>query len=118
MQALLVLVDKTTSGYSTYMLCELVTDKRFPVAESLFQDSLVQPYVHNCEVTILEGRHIHRFHVFFKHHSYLSLNLLLSDGDRVFCGDAVIMRVGARFQQAVVNMCSRDSAVVDYMIMQ
>lgn len=91
---------------------------RFPVAESLFQDSLVQPYIHNCEVTVLEGRHVHRFRVFFKRHCYLPSNPLLSNRDRVFRGDAVVMRVGAGSQRAVVNMRSRDSVVADYMIIQ
>ncbi|KAI6143394.1 hypothetical protein BKA82DRAFT_3921248, partial [Pisolithus tinctorius] len=86
---------------------------RFPIAESLFQESCLQPYIHNCEVTIVEGWHTHRFCVFFKQHCHLRLNPLLSSDDSKFQGDAVVMRVGAR---SVVNMRPRDAALADYMM--
>lgn len=89
---------------------------RFPVAKSLFQHSSVQPYIHNCDVTLVEGCHIHHFCVFFKRHCYLPENLLLSSADRIFCEDAVVMRIGAGHQRAVVNMRSRDSIMADYMM--
>ncbi|KAI6098786.1 hypothetical protein EDD16DRAFT_1498195 [Pisolithus croceorrhizus] len=34
---------------------QTVTASRFPIAESLFQEPCLQPYIHNCEVTIVEG---------------------------------------------------------------
>ncbi|KAF8135411.1 hypothetical protein EV363DRAFT_1159366 [Boletus edulis] len=89
---------------------------RFPVAESLFQDSSVQPYIHNCEVTVLDGQHVHRFRVFFKRHRHLPWNPSLSDCNHIFRGDVVVMRVGKGPLQAVVNMRARDSEVADYMI--
>ncbi|KAF8122255.1 hypothetical protein EV363DRAFT_1183029 [Boletus edulis] len=89
---------------------------RFPVAESLFQDSSVQPYIHNCEVTVLDRQHVHRFRVFFKRHRYLPWNPSLSDCNHIFRGDVVVMRVGKGPLQAVVNMRARDSEVADYMI--
>ncbi|KAG2091537.1 uncharacterized protein F5147DRAFT_779998 [Suillus discolor] len=35
--------------------------QRFPVVESLLNYAAVQPYVHNCFVTLHEGRHITSF---------------------------------------------------------
>ena len=92
------------------------TAYRFPVAESLFQDSLIQPYIHNREVSVLDGQHIHHFRIFFKRHCYLPSDPLLSNGDQVFRGDVVVMKVRAGLQQEVINMRSWDSALADYMI--
>ncbi|KAI6096405.1 hypothetical protein F5141DRAFT_964374, partial [Pisolithus sp. B1] len=92
---------------------QMVTASRFPNAESLFQEPCLQPYIHNCEVTIVEGRHTYRFHVFFKRHCRLRPNPLLSRDDNEFRGDAVVMRVGTR---SVVNMRPRDAALADYMM--
>ncbi|KAI6102802.1 hypothetical protein F5141DRAFT_963843, partial [Pisolithus sp. B1] len=86
---------------------------QFPIAESLFQESCLQPYIHNCEVTVIEGQHTYCFHVFFKQHCCLHQNLLLSRDNSEFRGDAVIMRVGTR---SVVNMRPRDAALADYMV--
>lgn len=88
---------------------------RFPVAESLFQDSRLQPYVHNCEVTVVEGCHTYHFCVFFKWHCHLRRNMLVSSESNEFWGDAVVMRLGMG-PQRVVNMRSRDMAIADYMI--
>ncbi|KAG1825157.1 hypothetical protein EV424DRAFT_1301441, partial [Suillus variegatus] len=64
--------------------------QRFPVLESLLEEAAVQPYVHNCFVNVCEGRHIHRFCIFFKRHLRLRANVLLSTGGRKFRGDAVV----------------------------
>ncbi|KAG2127271.1 uncharacterized protein EDB93DRAFT_1096597, partial [Suillus bovinus] len=53
------------------------------------------PYVHNCVVTLHEGRHIYQFCVFFKRHCRLRTNPLLSSIDHILRGDAVVMRIGA-----------------------
>ena len=90
--------------------------RRFPVAESLLQDFCLQPYIHNCAVSVVEGQQTYQFCVFFKRHCRLRQNLLLSGDDSGFRGNAVVMRVGVGPLQAVVNMRSRDAAITDYMM--
>lgn len=92
------------------------TAKRFPVPESLLQDATLQPYVHNCQVTVHEGRHTYKFCIFFKRHCRLQRNALLSGVGNHFRGDAVVMRVGVG-PRSVVNMRARDVAVADYMML-
>ena len=88
---------------------------RFPFAESVLADGKIQPFVHDCIVTVYEGRQIHRFRVFFKRHQKLPANRCLPDGISVR-GDIVAMRVGALDQLSVVNMRGRDTVVSDYMV--
>ena len=38
----------------------------FPVAETLLQGAVLQPYIHNCQVIVYEGRHTYQYCVFFK----------------------------------------------------
>ena len=87
--------------------------QHFPVAESLLQDARMQPYVHDCEVTVHKGRHTYRFCIFFKRHCHLQSNPLLSTMGNQFRGNAVVMRVGG---SSVVNMHGRDAAVADFMM--
>ncbi|KAG6369919.1 hypothetical protein JVT61DRAFT_13386 [Boletus reticuloceps] len=87
--------------------------QRFPVVESLLQDARVQPYVHNCQVIVHEGRHTYRFCVFFKRHCHLQLNPILGRMGGQFRGDVVVMRVG---ESSVVNMQGRDAIVADFMM--
>ncbi|KAG2339633.1 hypothetical protein BDR05DRAFT_891347 [Suillus weaverae] len=56
----------------------------FPVAESLLNHATVQAYVHDCFVTLREGRHIYQFCMFFKRHCHLGVNPLLSSVDHIF----------------------------------
>lgn len=91
------------------------TAPRFPFIESLFQDVRLQSYIHNCLVTVHEGRHTYRFCVFFKRHCRLPRNLLLGIAENDFRGDVVVMRVGA-VPQVVVNMRGRDVSIADYMM--
>ncbi|KAI6104687.1 hypothetical protein EDD17DRAFT_1466019, partial [Pisolithus thermaeus] len=64
----------------------------FPMAEMLLQDATLQPYVHNCQVTVHEGQHTHNYCIFFKQHCQLQVNTLLS-GDGEFQGDVMVMRI-------------------------
>ncbi|KAG2746304.1 hypothetical protein P692DRAFT_201718754, partial [Suillus brevipes Sb2] len=89
----------------------------FPVAESLLSYATVQPYLHNCIVTLHEGRHIYQFCVFFKRHCCLEVNPLLSSMVHIFRGDAVVMRIGVS-AGSVVNMQSRDNALADFIMHQ
>ncbi|KAI6161401.1 hypothetical protein EDD17DRAFT_1458014, partial [Pisolithus thermaeus] len=87
---------------------------RFPVAEALLQEATLQPYIHNCQVTVHEGRHTYNYCVFFKRHCRLQVNALLS-GDGEFRGDVMVMRIGTRTRR-VVNMRARDSVIADYIV--
>ncbi|KAG1774928.1 hypothetical protein EV702DRAFT_973921 [Suillus placidus] len=92
------------------------TAQRFPVPESLFEEATVQPYIHNCFVTVHEGRHVYQFCIFFKRHLRLRANVLLSRDDHKFRGDAVVMRIGVN--NTSVNMRGRDNALADFLIHQ
>ncbi|KAG2335993.1 hypothetical protein BDR05DRAFT_897384, partial [Suillus weaverae] len=60
------------------------TAQHFPVPESLFKEATVQPYIHNCFMTVHEGRHVYQFCIFFKQHLCLRANVLLSRDDHKF----------------------------------
>lgn len=85
----------------------------FPMAEALLQEAALQPYIHNCQVTVVEGRHTYQYCVFFKRHCRLPANRLLNNIHE-FRGDVAIMRIGA--QTRVVNMRGRDSVIADDII--
>ncbi|KAG1865295.1 hypothetical protein F4604DRAFT_1586028 [Suillus subluteus] len=89
--------------------------KHFPVPESLLDCASVQPYVHNCLVTLHEGRHVYQFSVFFKWHCRLQTNPLLSSSDHIFQGDAVVMRIGVS-AGSIVNMRGRDNSLADFIM--
>ncbi|KAG1723375.1 hypothetical protein EDD22DRAFT_962006 [Suillus occidentalis] len=91
--------------------------QRFPVVEGLLNYAAVQPYVHNCFVTLREGRHTYQFCVFFKRHRHLGVNPLLSSVEHIFRGDAVVMRIGVG-GDSVVNMRGRDNALADFVMHQ
>ena len=88
---------------------------RFPFVESVLSAGRVQPYVHDCIVTVWETGKRHRFRVFFKRHRNLPANRSLPAGIE-FHGNIVIMRVGALDQFSVVNMRERDTVLSDYMV--
>ncbi|KAG1786742.1 uncharacterized protein HD556DRAFT_1247896, partial [Suillus plorans] len=88
---------------------------RFPVPESLLDSATMQPYVHNCFVTLHEGRHTYQFCVCFKRHCRLRANPILSSIDHIFRGDAVVMRSGTS-AGSVVNMRARDNLLTDFVM--
>ncbi|KAI6108770.1 hypothetical protein EDD16DRAFT_1460282, partial [Pisolithus croceorrhizus] len=59
---------------------------RYPVVESVLQDAALQPYVHNCQITVHEGRRTYHYCIFFKQHCRLRANAMLDK----FQGDVVI----------------------------
>ena len=89
--------------------------QHFPVPESLLQGARLQPYVHDCQITVHEGWHTYRFCIFFKRHCCLQPNPLLSAVGNQFQGDAMVMRLGGA--SSVINMQGRDIAVADYMML-
>ncbi|KAI6146004.1 hypothetical protein BKA82DRAFT_3925051, partial [Pisolithus tinctorius] len=71
------------TGTSRASLC-------FPFVETLFQEAALQPYVHNCQVTVHEGRSTYHYCVFFKRHCRLQENAILSKVDDPFRGDVIV----------------------------
>jgi hypothetical protein len=88
---------------------------RFPLVESIFADIHTQPFIHNCVVIIIEGRVVHRFHVFCKNHRRLSINTTVWS---LWKGDIVVMRAGKRQVRSVVNMRGHDAGLADYAVQQ
>ena len=91
-----------------------VKASRYPFVESLLQDAVLQPYIHDCIIQVWEGRHLYRFRIFFKRHCHLPINRSLPELS--LRGDSVIMRVSRRNSLSVVNMRGRDSILSDYAI--
>lgn len=90
---------------------------RYPLAESVLDEAALQPYIHDCTVHIHEGDTVHRFRIFYKRHCRLPVNQsthLVTE--RALRGDAVVMRIGAKDSQIVVNMRGRDCALSDYAV--
>ena len=93
---------------------------RLPFPENHLGELQLQPYVHNCAVTIQEGRHLHRFMVFYKRHCRLQANRCLTttvQGDATTIrGDVIIMRLGTK--ATYVNMRSGDAKRSDWLVRQ
>ncbi|KAF8583152.1 hypothetical protein K439DRAFT_1349393 [Ramaria rubella] len=93
---------------------------RYPFAESVLQDAALQPYVHDCLVRVNEGEHTYTFHMFFKHHCCLRINMSLSEQASLennlmaIQGDIVVMRIGTRYEY--VNMQGQDGILCDWVI--
>jgi hypothetical protein len=88
---------------------------RYPFAESVLDGARTQPYVHDCQLHVHQGRHVHSFRVFFKRHSLLPRNISVNvPGYATFRGDMVAMKMGKRYDY--VNMSGRDVSVADWAI--
>ena len=90
---------------------------RFPFVESVVGNTPLQPYVHDCVVTVIDGPRTQRYAVFFKRHRALPPNELVSRlcYPLTFRGDIVVMRIGSRHGH-VVNMCPGDAVVANLII--
>ncbi|KAF9523952.1 hypothetical protein CPB83DRAFT_774687, partial [Crepidotus variabilis] len=87
---------------------------RCALPESFFADSAIQPYIHNCIVTVHYRRRINRFMIFFKQHLKLQQNIAIQQllgRPPVLRGDAVVMRVGK--VHPYVHMRGRDGRLMD-----
>lgn len=85
---------------------------RYPYAESVLADSKIQPYVHDCFVTVTESRNTYRFRVFYKIHTKLRQNRFLSG----LHGSMFVMRAAALEHHSVVNMRERDVILADFLV--
>lgn len=85
---------------------------RYPYAESILDDSKIQPYVHDCLVTVTEFGKKYRFRVFYKIHARLRQNRFLLD----LRGSMFVMRAAALEHHSVVNMRERDVILSDFLV--
>ncbi|KAF8224623.1 hypothetical protein L208DRAFT_1310127, partial [Tricholoma matsutake] len=85
----------------------------YPYVESVFEGAVLQPYIHDCTITVHEGHHSYCLSVFFKRHCRLqpnqSLHCLWGASHR---GDVVVMRIGSN--GCYVNMRDRDTILSDW----
>ncbi|KAJ6596606.1 hypothetical protein B0H10DRAFT_2227262 [Mycena sp. CBHHK59/15] len=86
------------------------TASRYPLVESNFPDASRQPWIHDFIVQLQHGTKVSRFRIFMKRGKALSPNACAN----IIGGDVVIMRVATCDSTSVVNMCSTDSRIADY----
>ena len=98
--------------------CPYSVQTQLPFPENHLSELQLQPYVHNCAVTIQEGRHTHCFMVFFKRHCRLQPNQCLTtmvQGDATTIrGDVLIMRMGSK--ASYVNLRTGDAKRTDWLM--
>lgn len=90
-------------------------DYSFPCPEAVFGSMRVQPYIHDCLITVFDHAQPVQFLVLFKKHRHLHLNLCLS-GSVSFHGELVVMRLGRG--NTVVNMRPHDYSLADWVASQ
>ncbi|KDR65808.1 hypothetical protein GALMADRAFT_148392 [Galerina marginata CBS 339.88] len=93
----------------------IAEDLRSPLVEEALSGMETQSRVHDVQVTVRRGRGVHRFHIFFKNHSFLPINasiLALVPG-RQWHGDILVMRLGVKID-GVVNLRAEDGPLVRY----
>ncbi|KAJ7016782.1 hypothetical protein C8F04DRAFT_1280643 [Mycena alexandri] len=84
--------------------------KRRPLVEAHFSDEARQAFIHDFLVQLKHGRKVSRFCVFLKRGKALSPNAHTN----IVAGDVIIMRVGQKDPETLVNMRPTDRAMVDY----
>lgn len=89
---------------------------RYPLVEGVLDDMSIQPYVHNCSVSVLHKNRWSRYIVFFKVHRRLPVNRAVSlvARTRSIRGDVVVMRIGV--DGRVVGMRHGDAVVADQIV--
>lgn len=100
--------------------CELApkyVGPRDALAESVLAESRIQPYVHDCFVTIQDDRRTHYFRVYLKRHAHLRTNEYLpQENDFDLHGALFVMRSAAMEPSSVVNMRGGDARLSDWLI--
>ena len=88
----------------------------YPFPENHIDDNTIQPYVHNCVITVHERQNSYQYMVFFKRHCHIrpsnSLLNLRGGGRPILKGDVVVMRIG--LTSSYVNMRDRDTILADW----
>jgi hypothetical protein len=86
-----------------------------PFPENFIDDDNIQPYIHNCIVTVHERHNSYQFMVFFKRHRHIRPNntlYKLTGGRPNLKGDVIVMRIGS--SSSYVNMRDRDTILTDW----
>lgn len=90
----------------------------YPFPENHIDDNTIQPYIHNCIITVHERQNSYRYMVFFKRHCHIrpsnSLHNLRGGGRPILKGDVIVMRIG--LTSSYVNMRDRDTILADWFI--
>lgn len=98
--------------------CPSSVHTRLPFPENHLGELQLQPYIHNCAVTIHEGRRAHCFMVFYKRHCCLQANRCLTtmvqDATTTIRGDVIVMRLGSK--ASYVNLRSGDAKRTDWLM--
>jgi hypothetical protein len=78
----------------------------------------MQPYIHDCVVTVQEGSQLNTFWVFCKNHVKLLTNKIAIEKGRhvLWHGDIIVMRAGKKRPTSVVNMRGRDARLADFTV--
>ena len=102
----------------TWQMCPFSIHTRLPFPENHLGELQLQPYVHNCAVTIREGHRTHCFMVFFKRHCCLLANqclMTMVQGDTTTIqGNVIIMRMGSK--ASYVNLRTGDAKRTDWLM--
>ena len=86
--------------------------KIYPFPENHIDKNAIQPYVHNCIVTIYENKILYRYMTFYDHLRPNNSLYKLRGGRSILKGDVIVMRVGST--SSYVNMCNRDTILADW----
>lgn len=96
--------------------CDAPWPHRYPFAETVFSGATQQPYIHDCLVTLFEGKKIHYFCIFFKKHARLPVNQSTPELEAAsFRGEAVVTR-SSDLHRTSVNMRGRDAKLADFIM--
>lgn len=90
-----------------------------PLVEAEFTDQTTWAHIHDTIITVIEGKKIHRYIVYFKNYQkILPYNLATASlcPDIPWYGDIIVMRAAARIANSVVNMRSKDASICDFSI--
>jgi hypothetical protein len=92
---------------------------RYPLLERHLDDEKVQPFTHDCKVSVHDGSQSYQFFIFFKLHVRLKINSGIPGNSLrklPFRGDAIMMRAGVRIPGSIVNLRGRDRRLADQII--
>ncbi|KAI0641416.1 hypothetical protein C8Q79DRAFT_919327 [Trametes meyenii] len=91
-------------------------DLRYPLVESVLGDMTIQPYVHNCSVTVLHRGRESSYTVFYRLHRRLPINrsVALLTHNHSVRRDIVVMRTDRAGR--VTSMRHGDAVVADRIV--
>ena len=85
----------------------------------MFDESKIQPYIHDCIVTVYEGKFIYRYRLFFKRHCLLSSNATVKkishEHVQEFRGDILVMRLSMK-NDFYVHLRERDLILANFTV--